>query len=90
MPVLLACSWSDNSGRASLSGRVAYLGGATAHQYDRFVPRLLQYAQHQFAPENPHVGFGGAVKADVGRHDAGRGQFVQRVNIGGLMDITSP
>ncbi len=30
---------------------------------------------------------GGAVKADIGRHDAGRGQFVQRLDIGGLMDI---
>src|SRR5690606_2069375 len=76
--------------RGVLAGRVADLGGAAAHQYDRLVTRLLQPAQHHDLDQAADVQRrGGGVEADVaGQHARGR-RLVQPGRVGDLMDVAA-
>ncbi len=72
--------------RVILARRIADLGGAAAHQYDRPVPASLQKAQQhdrQQAADMQRIGR--AIVADIGGHCAAAEACVERIEVGALM-----
>ena len=73
-----------------LARRVADPCRATTHQNDRFMARLLQTAQEHDRDQIADVQRGrGRIEPDIAGHDLRRGQLVQRLAIGDLVNVAA-
>ena len=71
-----------------LARGIADLGGAAAHHHNRFMPRLLQPAQHHDLHHRTDMERGrGRIKPDIAGHDAAPRQRIKRACVSDLMDI---
>jgi hypothetical protein len=92
MPAMLAliCSSVSSWRVSSRPDGSPDLGGASAHEHDGAVPRLLQaIQQHDLHQATDVQAVGRGVKTDVGTNNTGRGALIERGRIGLLMDVAA-
>ena len=76
--------------RFVLEAGIPDLAGAAAHQHDRLVACLLQLAQHHDRHQMADMERGrGGIEADIARHHLFRGEGVEPLGIGQLVDIAA-
>ena len=69
---------------------ISHFGGASAHQHDRAVARLLQPPQHHDGDQASHVqAVRGGIKTDISGDDAGTRALIEAFGVGLLVDVSA-